>query len=122
MGTYVNAGIVYGITIDEPEWDSDAEYDEDADEPETIDYWEILKDFPLLDYSYAGDSQWDENTIIIHVRGGEVSADEGMVAAFDPAALVPPRADALAQLAAVRERIPGKRIGQPAWLLHWRRG
>jgi hypothetical protein len=123
MGTYVNAEIVYGVTITEPEWDIDAEYDPDAEEAEPIDYYEFLRPFPLLDYTYAGDSQWDENPDIVYVAASEVSVGEGSVEPFDPAALPPPDAAALNQLREALALIPSdKRVSEPGWLLCWNRG
>lgn len=126
MGTYVQARIVYGITVEEPDIDWNAPYDENAPEPEPIDYYDLIRPFPLLDYVYGGDSAyWDDDSLthIIHVRSAEIEAsNDDPARPFDPREVAEPSQEALDALAAVASLIDGKKVSEPGWLLSWSRG
>lgn len=124
MGTYVNAEVVFGIVITESETDWDAPYVESDEDEAEIDYWTLCHEdeFSLLDYTYAGDSQWDDNPDVVYVKARAIRVDEDSVRAFEPDTLFEPSPDALAQLTAIRSRLDGKNITEPAWLLLWHRG
>lgn len=122
MGTYVDASVRYGVIITDPEidWENYVEPDEDAEE---IDYWDLIREeFPLLDYIYAGDSNWDDNPDIIFVKDLGLSVGEESVAPLDLYTDLLPSNAALTQLRDLCQRLGDKEISEPGWLLLWNRG
>lgn len=123
MGTYVHASIAYGFTVEAPGWDIDADYDENAPEPDVFDGWEMVRDIPGIDCDSTADSQWDESAQFIYVESTKVTVSEDAITTLDPDALHDPDVAARANLDAAKDRVPSHmRYGQPGWHLYWSRG